>query len=233
MKFSEKIMKARRLKGLTQEDLAEAAGVSRQAVSKWETGEAKPDLEKLVSICAVLDLSMDYLCMDQDPELTVAMPPKQAKVRKWLALGACVGFVVALLLSAIAWVTIKPGMGRAEGTAETYDYSALVKDLSISHASIRYAGVRQQRITVTLNAEYPGMEVQLSVMNKTSGSSGFIETEQQGFSYSGIWYVPNGDAEIVIFVVCTIDDVTVQLPVYELTTGDNGTSISRIDLWNT
>lgn len=46
MKFSEKIILARKVKALTQEDLADAVGVSRQAVSKWETGEAKPDLEK-------------------------------------------------------------------------------------------------------------------------------------------------------------------------------------------
>lgn len=40
------LQQLRKLRGLTQEDLAERVGVSRQAVAKWESGETSPDLEK-------------------------------------------------------------------------------------------------------------------------------------------------------------------------------------------
>lgn len=72
MDFSNRIINARKEKGLSQEALAELIGVSRQAVSKWETGEAKPDVDKLIALCAVLELSMDYLCLGKEP---AAAPP--------------------------------------------------------------------------------------------------------------------------------------------------------------
>ena len=47
MKLSEKIYACRKKAGLSQEALAERIGVSRQAISKWETGEASPEISKL------------------------------------------------------------------------------------------------------------------------------------------------------------------------------------------
>ena len=48
MNLSEKILYCRKKAGLSQEALAEKLGVSRQAISKWETGESVPELSKLV-----------------------------------------------------------------------------------------------------------------------------------------------------------------------------------------
>lgn len=62
MNFSDRLIAARKAKGLSQEALAEALGVSRQAVSKWETGESRPDLDNLIALCEQLELSMEYLC---------------------------------------------------------------------------------------------------------------------------------------------------------------------------
>ena len=61
MSFSENLKAARKEKGLSQEDLAETLDVSRQAVSKWEQGESYPEVEKLLQLCAALDVSMDEL----------------------------------------------------------------------------------------------------------------------------------------------------------------------------
>ena len=44
--FNKNLVEMRKLHGMTQEDLAEKVGVSRQAVAKWESGESLPDLEK-------------------------------------------------------------------------------------------------------------------------------------------------------------------------------------------
>lgn len=77
MDFSNRIINARKEKGLSQEALAELIGVSRQAVSKWETGEAKPDMDKLISLSVVLERSIDYLCLGKEPADTasVTAPP--------------------------------------------------------------------------------------------------------------------------------------------------------------
>lgn len=60
--FKDCLTELRRAKGLSQEDLAGQLGVSRQAVSKWETGEAMPDMGKLIALADALDVSIDALC---------------------------------------------------------------------------------------------------------------------------------------------------------------------------
>ncbi len=66
MNFNERLANTRKMKGLSQEGLADKMGVSRQAVSKWETGDAQPDYQKLVALADALDISMDYLCCRTD-----------------------------------------------------------------------------------------------------------------------------------------------------------------------
>ena len=61
MNFSEKLLTLRKAKDLTQEQLAEKLDVSRQSVSKWESGQATPELEKIVEISAIFDVTTDYL----------------------------------------------------------------------------------------------------------------------------------------------------------------------------
>ena len=64
MKIGENIAAARTKAGLTQEDLAVYVGVSRQAVQKWESGAALPELEKLVLICRRFDVTLDEMAGD-------------------------------------------------------------------------------------------------------------------------------------------------------------------------
>ena len=51
MSFGEKLQEVRRRSGLTQEQFAEELAVSRQAVSKWESGRGYPEMEKILYIC--------------------------------------------------------------------------------------------------------------------------------------------------------------------------------------
>ena len=65
MSFADRLKDARRAAGLSQEELAEQLDVSRQAVGKWEQGQAYPELEKLLALCAVLNVSADALMYDE------------------------------------------------------------------------------------------------------------------------------------------------------------------------
>lgn len=95
MDFKERIFQARKAKGFSQEELAEAVGVSRQAVSKWETGEAMPDTEKLVTLCHALELDMEYLALGKK-SLNVQ---ERKNSHKWMAvLLAAVCFVSGLIV---------------------------------------------------------------------------------------------------------------------------------------
>ncbi len=61
MTFGEKLSRLRKESNYTQEELAEALGVSRQAVSKWESDISYPETQTLLEIGKIFDCSMDYL----------------------------------------------------------------------------------------------------------------------------------------------------------------------------
>lgn len=66
MNLSEKIQLCRKRAGLSQEALAEKLNVSRQAVSKWETGAAEPELSKLRALAAAFGVTADWLLSEED-----------------------------------------------------------------------------------------------------------------------------------------------------------------------
>ena len=68
MTFSEKISALRKQKGWSQEELAEKLMVTRQAVSKWESAQSMPDLDKLVQLSEALGVSTDYLLKDEQAQ---------------------------------------------------------------------------------------------------------------------------------------------------------------------
>ena len=69
MKLSEKICLCRKKQGLSQEALAQMLGVSRQAVSKWETGESEPEIGKLRLLSQTFGVTVDWLLSeDEAPE---------------------------------------------------------------------------------------------------------------------------------------------------------------------
>ncbi len=67
MTLSEKILSYRKSAGLSQEELAARVGVSRQAVSKWETGESTPELSKVVLLAKAFHITTDQLLSPTHP----------------------------------------------------------------------------------------------------------------------------------------------------------------------
>lgn len=65
MKFCEKLQKLRKEKGYSQEQLADLLDVSRQSVSKWESGTTYPEMDKLLSLCKIFNVSLDELTNDE------------------------------------------------------------------------------------------------------------------------------------------------------------------------
>lgn len=64
MNFSEKLREIRKKEGISQEQLAERIGVSRQAITKWETGKGLPDVENMVIIAEIFKTTIDELLTD-------------------------------------------------------------------------------------------------------------------------------------------------------------------------
>lgn len=74
MSFQENLIRARKARGMTQEELAARLSISRQAVSKWETGESLPDLYKLAALADELGVSTDELCGREPAALCGEVP---------------------------------------------------------------------------------------------------------------------------------------------------------------
>jgi transcriptional regulator with XRE-family HTH domain len=81
MTFKEKLVKLRKLKGLTQDEFASAVGVSRQAVYKWESGQSYPEVAKLLEIKILFNISIDDL-LDENYEVYVPEKKKRKRLSR-------------------------------------------------------------------------------------------------------------------------------------------------------
>jgi len=72
MNLSEKIFELRKAHGMSQEQLAEKMGVTRQSISKWESGESLPDVDRLPELSRIFNVTTDYLLKPSEvDELTI------------------------------------------------------------------------------------------------------------------------------------------------------------------
>lgn len=81
MSIGSKLAQARKAANLTQEQLAERLGVTRQAVSRWESDAAYPETEKIVRMARLLNVSCDYLLRDDIAVGDAGAPPPDPVTR--------------------------------------------------------------------------------------------------------------------------------------------------------
>ncbi len=74
MSFNERLMELRKSHGLSQEELGYKLGVTRQTVSKWETGQTTPEMDKLVALSALFNISIDELAGNEKATEEPAAP---------------------------------------------------------------------------------------------------------------------------------------------------------------
>lgn len=97
MEFPRQLYDLRRQRGLSQEQLAEALGVSRQSISKWESGQTMPEPEKLVAISNYFGASLDTL-LKGEPEPPPAPQPPPAPMPRGMAAGTVLVLVGVVCL---------------------------------------------------------------------------------------------------------------------------------------
>lgn len=132
MRFEEKIVELRKQKGLSQEELAEQLGVSRQAVSRWELGQTLPDIPNLLQLCELFGVSADYLVKDeeqaavksdQNAKTIARLIREREKIRyqarryyytAWAALLMAIGFMVSSVIDS-RWISFGIGIGQVVG----------------------------------------------------------------------------------------------------------------------
>jgi transcriptional regulator with XRE-family HTH domain len=112
MNLNEKIYAYRKQLNLSQEALADKLNVSRQAVSKWESGQAKPDIDNLIVMAQLYGITLDELITDKTPQATDIALHLTAQKRQFLRIGAITvitflaigALTVSLLLQQLAEV---------------------------------------------------------------------------------------------------------------------------------
>lgn len=114
--MKERLIRLRQEQGLSQSGLAEALGVSRQAVSRWETGAAMPSAENLFCLSRLYGVPMDELIRGEEAELeqkteppagTQDAPKEDRALRRWRA----AALVLAVLVCAGAYLVLSRNAG--------------------------------------------------------------------------------------------------------------------------
>lgn len=116
LSFSEKLQKLRKDKGLSQEQLAELLDVSRQSVSKWESGQTYPEINKLIILSDLFKITLDDLVKDKNTGFAEIKDDKseddededkEDEIESSLILGGwIVGIAIGYITGNLMWGTI-------------------------------------------------------------------------------------------------------------------------------
>ena len=106
MALSEKLYELRKKSGLSQEQLAEQLDVSRQAISKWESGKSVPESDTLISISEYFNVTLDYLMKEDNSAASEPVagtknnqPIKNTgREKRILGMVACIGGIICLII---------------------------------------------------------------------------------------------------------------------------------------
>ncbi len=112
MNIADRILNLRKSKGISQEELADKMGVSRQSVSKWESEQSTPDVEKIILMSEFFEVTTDYLLKGIEP---ISNEIKEKIDAKLLALiGTGVNFI-GLIVAIMVWIEVQRPVSVAIG----------------------------------------------------------------------------------------------------------------------
>ena len=143
--LSEKIYKCRRELGLSQEQLAEKIGVSRQAISKWESGTATPELDKLLALSECFGITLDELVKGGS---AAAEEPQTENGRTYSKAGAfiCLGGAVCMVAAGAVMLFSDRAAGRLNGSsAVTVSGSGIVFILCLAAMAVGLALILRKK----------------------------------------------------------------------------------------
>lgn len=188
MKFGENLKSLRKSKNISQEVLADKVGVSRQSVSKWETGEAYPEMNNIIALCTIFKCNINDLVnnnmidldsLDDDVKMSVVKfeKEKQEKMKGFskaiyiiariFKIISRVGIVFAVIATSILFVLLTNVKfdtvnNKVEVFDHTYDYVLNDDELIINNFKI------------ATNFQYDEKDKIINFMNESSKQIGFI-----------------------------------------------------------
>lgn len=111
MNMADRIQYLRKINGISQEELADKIGVSRQAVSKWESEQSIPDIEKIITMSDLFEVTTDYIIKGIETSKT---GEKQIDAGIFAAVSTALNFI-GLIVSAAMWYEKQVPMALVAG----------------------------------------------------------------------------------------------------------------------
>lgn len=104
MKIGSRLLELRKLKGLSQEEVANELNVSRQTISKWETDQSTPDFDKIAPLCNLYDVTADELLTGKTLKKEIIDCDNKELLKKKKAKG--IGIGILLYFISISWIMV-------------------------------------------------------------------------------------------------------------------------------
>lgn len=108
MDIAERLQELRKNAGYSQEQVAEMLGLSRQAVSKWESGQGKPEIDNIVKLTEIYHVSADYILLGAEREVPVSKLEKKELSHEYKK---AIGIIAIIAATAIITVLFIAALG--------------------------------------------------------------------------------------------------------------------------
>ena len=110
MELYERLRELRKKAGYSQETLAEMLGISRQAVSKWESGQGKPEIDNVIKLTEIYQVSADYILLGTEnkpvvPAAKKELNPETRKTLNIIAIIAATALITVLFIAGLSVVS--------------------------------------------------------------------------------------------------------------------------------
>lgn len=103
MNIADRIQHLRKIKGISQEELADRLGASRQAVSKWENGQSLPDIDKLILMSDFFEVTTDYLLKGIEPVSDGNTASRQKPNAEIFTIVGTAANIMGVIIAAMVW----------------------------------------------------------------------------------------------------------------------------------
>lgn len=105
MDIAERLQDLRKKAGYSQEQVAEQLGLSRQAVSKWEGGQGKPEIDNIVKLMELYGVSADYILLGIENRTPTPATEKKKLSKEYRRAIGCIAMIAATALITVLFIT--------------------------------------------------------------------------------------------------------------------------------
>lgn len=105
MDIAERLQDLRKKAGYSQEQVAEQLGLSRQAVSKWESGQGKPEIDNIVKLMELYGVSADYILLGIENSTPTPATEKKKLSKEYRRAIGCIAMIAATALITVLFIT--------------------------------------------------------------------------------------------------------------------------------